>query len=406
MKVRFTCPDCGQLIEASGEVVGTAVTCPTCNIDFQVQMKPATPPTKESPGSVTCQCGKTYSVPRPHFGRSIRCHMCGRQLGTVEPAPKTSRDSDGNVAQHEPARSPETPTPQEHNPEKPRSHRRTGTMPSGNSRSQPDLIANSGPNPGLFGLRSLSTVPILQVIAIGACFNRLPINDFLLPSFFGLGLLLQIIIIKRKYSNTHTVRSATTSRSSNDEAIKAGLSLVFVLFAPFAGEALAEHIVSKRLAKIIPDSISISTQKPTRGEPYLRGKVIMIDKDEAKVAGWHFNLPCGIRALYPEEVGTAILLSRKHSSNITTEIRTYEVESGKTVGTQDCRIDEDSFEITIIDLAQRQVLASRHYSSTGKGRIEDMRGKGRVEDMRVINESPKSLEPEIMSYISGLPQRY
>jgi len=396
MKVRFACPDCGQLIEASGEVIGTDVTCPTCNADFQVQMKPALPTTKESSGSVTCQCGKTYSVPRSRFGRSIRCHFCGSQLATVEPASKTSRDSEGNVTLPEPAKFPEIPTSQEHNPEKPRSHRPAGTMPSGNSRSQPDLIANSGPGPGLFGLRSLSTVPILQVIAIGTCLNRLPINDFLLPSFLGLGVLLQIFTIKRKYRSAHTVRSSTSSRSSNDEAIKAGLSLVFVLLAPFAGYALAQHMVSKRLAKIIPDCISVVTQGPPQGEPYVRGKVVMIDKDKAKVAGWHFDLPCGIRALYPDEVGTAVLLSQKHGSTITGGIRTYEVESGKTVSTEYCRSDEDSFEITVIDLAQRKVLASRNFSSTGKGRIEKM---------HVINESPKSFEPEIMRYISGLPQR-
>lgn len=44
MKIKITCPHCEQRIEAPVDVIGTVVTCPTCNKDFHVGKRTPQPP--------------------------------------------------------------------------------------------------------------------------------------------------------------------------------------------------------------------------------------------------------------------------------------------------------------------------------------------------------------------------
>jgi hypothetical protein len=43
-KIKITCPHCSQRIEASAEVIGTVVTCPTCQKNFHVGKRTPQPP--------------------------------------------------------------------------------------------------------------------------------------------------------------------------------------------------------------------------------------------------------------------------------------------------------------------------------------------------------------------------
>ena len=43
-KVKISCPHCAQHIEAPADVIGTVVTCPTCNKDFHVGKRAPQPP--------------------------------------------------------------------------------------------------------------------------------------------------------------------------------------------------------------------------------------------------------------------------------------------------------------------------------------------------------------------------
>ena len=92
--------------------------------------------------------------------------------------------------------------------------------------------------------------------------------------------------------------------------------------------------------------------------------------DDNEVDNAYWELVQDLRALYPEEVDSVILLSWGRSEKGTGSKRTYEAKTGRTVGTTYSYAETQYCDVTIVDVRQHKVFPTQRVSNTGSAVVE------------------------------------
>lgn len=247
---------------------------------------------------------------------------------------------------------------------------------------------------------ALIVVPVIHAVTILFLFNRIIINDvLLLPIAIGACLLqvLAILIVARRTRKLPVDTSPRRQKRVN-AAIGGALGSFFVLVVVTVVAGLgAEGVIKKRFAPYISEYIAYNRMEAAKEAPYLNGKVVMVNIDDATIDSRYFEIDSDIRALYPEEAGSVILLSWGRNQVYTDKIRTYEVHSGRTVGMTDHYRETQFCDITVVDLRARKVFASTRVSNTGSGKLE--------EQLPIPQGGAEYPSNEVVRYVEQLPRR-
>ena len=81
--MRFTCPQCGQHIEADDDMAGQQDTCPSCQTTFTVPPDSTLPPKAEASTDIVFHCPgccQRLAVSPEGAGLKVPCPKCGQDL--------------------------------------------------------------------------------------------------------------------------------------------------------------------------------------------------------------------------------------------------------------------------------------------------------------------------------------
>lgn len=82
--LRFTCPTCGQSLEAPEDMLGQTLTCPSCNKEITLPSATATSPTTTPSAAETIFCQKCGERNREN---NLKCTRCGQYLHAIPSSP-------------------------------------------------------------------------------------------------------------------------------------------------------------------------------------------------------------------------------------------------------------------------------------------------------------------------------